>query len=226
MSKRSGSVCAQTSRLAESSHGVTSASAGIVTPPTSAERSVHRPTWVNGERYRRTSSTAPGMRLGSARSSSQTPGCSSRVRTALPSRSVVLGEVGGDVGHRRGDLRPELGVARVVDLHREQPVGPPAEQLAVPGRKAQQFGDDDHRQRERERVDEVEPFAHGVEELAGHGADAGLEGGDGARGERGADQVAQGAVLRRVVGSACRAGSVRRRGRAGRCRRRTSRGHG
>jgi len=96
------------------------------------------------------------------------------------------------------DPRPELGVARVIDLHREQPVGPGAEQLAVHGRQAQQLGDDDHRQRERERVNEVEPFARGVEELAAHGADAGLERGDGAGGERGADQVAQGAVLRRV----------------------------
>ena len=110
----------------------------------------------------------------------------------------MLGEVGRDISHRGGDLRPELGIARVVDLHREQPVGPGTEQLAVPGRQAQQLGDDDHRQGKRQGVDEVEPLACGVEELAGHGTDTGFEGGDGARRERGADQLAQGAVLRRV----------------------------
>ena len=45
---------------------------------------------MNGERSRSTSSIAPGMRAGSARSSSQTPGFSSNVRTALPSSTVVV----------------------------------------------------------------------------------------------------------------------------------------
>jgi AcrR family transcriptional regulator len=73
--------------------------------------------------------------------------------------------------------------ADVVDLHREQPVRPGAEQRAVVGGQAEQLGDDDDGQREGERVDEVVPVPGPVEQLAGQRADTRLEVGDGPRRE-------------------------------------------
>ncbi len=110
---------------------------------------------------------------------------------------AVLGQVAGDAGHRLGDLLGELRVGRV-DLHREQLVGPGPEQPAILRRQPEQLGDHDHRQREGQRVDQVEPLPGRVQQLAGHLADPRLQAGHRPRRERGADQPAQRAVLRRV----------------------------
>ncbi|OLT02145.1 hypothetical protein BJF90_05240 [Pseudonocardia sp. CNS-004] len=104
-------------------------------------------------------------------------------------------EVGPD---RREDLDhagAEVGVCRVGDLDVEQGVRPRPEPRVVGGGEAEQLGDHGDREREGQRVDEVEAFAGAVEQLAGDLPDAGLERRDGARGERRAHRPAQRVVL-------------------------------
>ena len=120
-----------------------------------------------------------------------------------PSGLDVVQEVGVHLPHRRRDglqrLLADLGHRLVgVDLLAEQHVGPLAEQSPVGGGNAEQLGDHDHRQRVRQRVDQVEPLANLVQQLGCQLGDARLQAGHDPWGERLADQCSQLAVLRRI----------------------------
>src|SRR5206468_52110 len=77
-------------RLAAPIPSVTSVPASIATPPSTASRTARRlPSWF-GLWKRRNSSTAVVIKPGSARSRRCSPGCSSRLTTALAIRFVVV----------------------------------------------------------------------------------------------------------------------------------------
>jgi hypothetical protein len=85
-SKVSGSANCAGSRLAAGRIAQTSESAGIVTPPTTTSSVVRRKNCRKGESQRRTSSTAFGMSVGSARTASQACGKRAKAWTALARR--------------------------------------------------------------------------------------------------------------------------------------------